>query len=101
MRPSTSAKINNGIERTARALRVSGNVNFKHDNDEQSGHINTATLTATDSVLTNKLHATGNSILSDVWADSIASRQIRTRKREGADRQLVRQQAQIKRYLER
>ncbi len=34
-------------------------------------------MTATDSVLAAKLRVTGNTVLSDVWADSLASRQIR------------------------
>ncbi len=34
-------------------------------------------MTATDSVLAAKLRVTGNSVLNDVWADSLASRQIR------------------------
>ncbi len=65
---------------SARALRVSGNSNLNTVSSttiNNSANVSTATLSASDSILTNKLHATGNSILTDVWADSIASRQIR------------------------
>ncbi|MBL7997741.1 MAG: hypothetical protein JNL32_03790 [Candidatus Kapabacteria bacterium] len=64
-----STTINNSGTITGDSLRTRAISNTQN--------ISTATLTATDSILTNKLRATGDANLNDVWADSIASRQIR------------------------